>query len=617
MFHPRKLAGAVALALGLMGGVVHASDNPNPTFSNVIAFGDSLSDAGNLSLSIDPAFQPPQQFTTNPGSVVVQNVALALGHPLSASLTGGNDYAWGGAGVFNNAPGTPGGVPTVTSQITTYLASHPTLDSHALYTMWAGANDIFAAYTAPATAQGLIVTAAQGELTLLRELQNAGAKNILVLNLPNIGVTPLAIESSAADAATLTSLSTTYNGQLNSGLAQLNKGIIPVNAFGLLNQVIARPGAYGFTNVTTPACGIGSDSVLCGPQGSIFPYTYAPGTNYSYLFADDVHPTTGADVMLAQVVLSELAAPQQISLLQEAPLSAITTQTAAVRDQMMADNFGSETRAFASINYGYQQFDQSAGAPKTTSNNVDLTLGIDAHVSASLSAGAALGIGEHNADVSGGGGYDLRALTGLGYLTWHTGGAYAGIYGDFGQASYTNIDRTLQIGNYRTTESGKTDGNYAGAGLHGGYWFDMGGFKTGPFANIEYQNIRIDGYNERGDDATAMWFGHQERNALISTLGWRLEGHWQFHSMDLAPYAELGWNHDSRATTDMVTAGLNTMNGSFEMAGFTPDKNWGNANAGVLAQISPNVSGWVGYSGHFSDSSQRYNSINLGVKFGF
>lgn len=680
MVHPRKIVGAIALALGMVGAA-HATGNPNSTFNSVIVFGDSLSDAGNISLATAPAIQPPLEFTTNPGAVVVQDVAHALGHPLTASLAGGSDFAWGGAGITNNTPGTPSTVPTITSQVDAYLASQR-INSHALYSMWGGANDIFYAATsaaAAATAQQLIaqtvaaqasqavtaglipndptaiaafeaqitptvttqvnaqvaaaagvsslqtaaqaqasvVAAAQQEVKLIGALQAAGAKNILVFNLPNIGVTPEATEQGASAAASLTELSAIYNGQLNAGLGQLGKGIIPVNTFALLNQVIAHPGAYGFANVTTPACGVGSSSVQCGPQGSHLPYTYAPGTNQSYLFADGVHPTTAADALLSQVVLSELAAPQQISLLQEAPLAAVTTQTSVVRDQMMADSFGSPTRAFANINYSNQEFDQRAGAPKTTSNNVDLTVGADVHATDNLSAGAALGIGEHYADVSGGGGYDLQAITGLAYLTWHTGGAYAGVYGDFGQASFTNINRVFDVGSYRTHESGKTDGSYVGLGLHGGYWFDVGNLKTGPFANFEYQNIKIDGYNESGDDATAMWFGRQERNALISTLGWRLQGHWQYDSMDLSPYVELGWNHDSRASTDMVTAGLNTMNGSFEMAGFTPDKNWGSANVGLVTQITSNISGWIAYDGHFADNSQRYNGVNLGVKFGF
>jgi outer membrane lipase/esterase len=680
MVQPRKIAGAVALALGLIG-TAQATGNPNSTFSGVIVFGDSLSDAGNISLATNPSIQPPLEFTTNPGAVVVQNVAKALGYSLTASLAGGSDYAWGGAGIFNNTPGTPAVVPTITTQVTDYLATNK-VKANALYTMWGGANDIFYAATAAgaaaavpaliqqtiqaevtqaiqgglipnsptaiaafeaqitptvtqqveaavaaqagvaslqtqAQAEASIVAAAQQEVKLLGALQGAGAKNILVFNLPNIGLTPDATEEGPTAAAALTSLSVVFNAQLNAGLGQLGKGIIPVNTYALLNQVIANPGRYGFSNVTTPACGVGSSSVECGPQGSGLPYTYAPGTNSSYLFADGVHPTTAADRMLAQAVLSEIAAPQQISLLQEAPLAAATTQTAAIREQMMADNFGSTTRTFASINYSNQQFDSSAGAPKTTSNNVDLTTGADVKVNDNFSAGVGLGIGEHYADVSGGGGYDLQALTGLGYVTWHSAGAYAGVYGDFGQASYTNINRVFYIGNDRTNENGKTDGSYVGAGIHGGYWFDVASLKTGPFANFEYQDVRINGYNEGGDDATSMWFGRQERDALISTLGWRLQGNWQTQSMTLSPFVELGWNHDSRAATDMVTAGLTTMNGSFEMAGFTPDKNWGDASVGLMAQITPNLQGWVSYYGHFADDAQRYNSLNIGLKLGF
>src|SRR5579871_6660447 len=85
MFRPRALAGAIALAVGLIA-TAHASDTPHNTFNNVIAFGDSLSDAGNLSLAVVPSFQPPQEFTTNPGAVVVQNVASGLGYSLTASL---------------------------------------------------------------------------------------------------------------------------------------------------------------------------------------------------------------------------------------------------------------------------------------------------------------------------------------------------------------------------------------------------------------------------------------------------------------------------------------------------------------------------------------------------
>jgi outer membrane lipase/esterase len=114
-----------------------------------------------------------------------------------------------------------------------------------------------------------------------------------------------------------------------------------------------------------------------------------------------------------------------------------------------------------------------------------------------------------------------------------------------------------------------------------------------------------------------MWFGRQQRNALISTLGWRLQGHVQTGHIDFVPYVELGWNHDSRAGTDMVTAGLNSMNGSFQMAGFMPDQNWGSVNAGLSAQLTPNLTGWIAYNGFVANKSQNLNGINVGVKYGF
>ena len=85
----------------------------------------------------------------------------------------------------------------------------------------------------------------------------------------------------------------------------------------------------------------------------------------------------------------------------------------------------------------------------------------------------------------------------------------------------------------------------------------------------------------------------------------------------LAPYAEIAWNHDSKADARDITAGLNSMNGSFALAGYVPDKTWGTADLGLSAQFNPRLSGWMGYSGRFSDDSQKYNSVNLGLKYAF
>jgi outer membrane lipase/esterase len=673
-----RLAGAILAGL-LFSTAAVATD-----FSQVVVFGDSLSDDGNISLATAPGVQPPLRFTTNPGTVAIENVANALGQPIAPSLLGGTDYAWGGAGVLTNSPGTPGSVPTLTAQVNGYLAAG-TVDSHALYSIWGGANDIFfhataagaagaaqqliaeaiseqvslaiansvipndpnaiAAFTAAITptvtaqvnagvlaqtgidasqyetadqAQANVAAAAQQEVKLIAQLQAAGVKNILVFNLPNIGLTPSALSQGPDAAASLAGLGLVFNGQLNAGLAQMGVGIVPVNVYSLFNEIIADPQAYGFSNVSAPACGAGASSVQCGPAGSGLPYTYPAGADQSYVFADGVHPTTAAHAVLGQYVVSILQAPGQVSLLGEAPLAATAAQYRAIRNQLLADGQGSDTRFFASVDYGRQRFDATGGSPKTDSDNVNLTLGADARISEHVSAGVALSLGQNNADfAAGAGGYKMQDVSGLGYALYHNGGGYVGGFASFGQSNFKDINRRIQLGAAIRNESGKADGSHLGGGLEGGWWFGNGGLKTGPFARAEWQTAKVNGYSETGDDSTAMWFGRQQRDALVGSLGWRLQGQWQAGGAMLTPFVEVAWNHDDKADAREVQAGLVGMPGTFALTGYVPDKTWASADVGLSAQFSPSVTGWFGYHGRFSDDNQRDDAVNLGVKIGF
>src|SRR5512138_2005682 len=127
------------------------------TFSNVYVFGDSLSDAG----TYRPFFQaltaqgfPAQlvpimgRFTTNPGPVFSEIlVDRYTDNAPAPSNAGGTIYAQGGArvtqvpGVFT-APGMP--QRPVSTQVDEFLAANGgAADPNALYSVWAGANDVF------------------------------------------------------------------------------------------------------------------------------------------------------------------------------------------------------------------------------------------------------------------------------------------------------------------------------------------------------------------------------------------------------------------------------------------------------------------------------------------
>src|SRR6185312_17075979 len=196
MFHPRQLASALALVLGC-AGVAHAGSAP---FDNVVVFGDSLSDTGQF---FSTSLNDYTKFTVNPGKVAVQIVANNYGFDLQPSRVGGSDYAFGGAGVVTDDDGADPSIPTVTQQVTGYLANGAKADPHSLYMVWGGANDIFYHSTqyglhtlvpslgeTEAQATANINAAATQELVLINQLKQAGANYVVVFNLPDIGATP-------------------------------------------------------------------------------------------------------------------------------------------------------------------------------------------------------------------------------------------------------------------------------------------------------------------------------------------------------------------------------------------------------------------------------------------
>lgn len=602
----RHLAGAIGAALLFSAGA--NADG----FTQVVSFGDSLSDAGNVSTLIGSPV--PLRFTTNPGTVAVENIASYYGFTLAPSLKGGTDYAYGNAraAIVNPITGTPLTVPPTSTQIQSYLASTGgKADPNALYTMWIGANDLLAATANPATAQVVVATAATNEVGQIKALQAAGAKTIVVFNLPDVGKTPAALSQGATAAGQITQLTQVYNGILSGGLSSADRGIVPVDAYAILNEVIASPSTYGFTNVTTPACTTAS-SLTCSPATLRDPNAAA-----TYLFADGIHPTTAAHAILGQYAISIITAPQKISLLGEAGLASNAAHVRTLRNQMLADNFGADSRVFASVDYGQQTFKSGDTSPKTSSDNVNLTLGADAKVNDNVSAGVALGVAQAKADFQGGGGYKMQDIAGSGYAFYHNGGGYIGGFASFGQLSFTDIDRRIDLGAARRTETGKTDGSHVGGGLMGGWWFGTETLKTGPFASVEFEQLRVFGYTERNDTSTAMTFGKQTRNARIETAGWRLQGSWQTGTTMVHPFAEIAYNHDGRADDRFVTAGLTNMSGKFSVQGFAPDKTWATADLGVAADFNATWSGSASYSGRFGDDTQRYNSLNLALKMAF
>lgn len=284
-------------------------------FSQFVVFGDSLSDTGNLfnvtqGLPTGPVPPPPYfQGRFSNDKIWVDYLGDNLGLPpttitdlivqLRTTAPEGVNYAFGGSlsgqGNFFNVPGVPGVLEQVGLFTQPFLTNNQKVDPNGLYAVWGGANDYLFTQSPDVNQTVKNVSDSVGLLA------QAGAKNILVFNLPDLGKTPLV--SATGNANAFTTLTNNHNAALASALGQLSNtpgvNIIAVDVDSLFNRVLANPSEFGFTNVTAP-CVVG-DLV----QGVLTSVCNNPN---DFLFFDSVHPTSSAHQLVAETALASIRA---------------------------------------------------------------------------------------------------------------------------------------------------------------------------------------------------------------------------------------------------------------------------------------------------------------------
>jgi phospholipase/lecithinase/hemolysin len=286
-------------------GALCVAASPVQAYTAIFEFGDSLSDVGNVFLSSGGAVPAPPYFggRFSNGNNWVDYLSKQLGFSAAVTpfLAGGNDFAFGGA----TAAAVPGAsVPNFTAQVGLFLQSvNGAAPSGALYTMWIGSNDVFAAVNNGLTglpAKVAMQSAAAIEASAVATLASQGAKDFLIPLVADLGKTPNAINGGASYAAAATALSLIYNDALQADLASLaankNLDLKFLDTFTLLDAAAADPAQFGLTNVTD-SCYIGA---LTG-GGSVC------ATPNQYLFWDGMHPTAAGYQFVADAALNELA----------------------------------------------------------------------------------------------------------------------------------------------------------------------------------------------------------------------------------------------------------------------------------------------------------------------
>lgn len=475
------------------------------TFTSQFSFGDSLSDNGNL-FAFTQGTQPPApyfngRFSNGPVFTELLRPGLQPAATAPASARTNLNFAFAGA-----TAASPSQVPTLAQQLGLMQQRGISPAASDLFTVLAGANDMLDTLSNPATQTPAAVTAAAtaaagGVTSAVQTLLGTGARNILVLNLPNIARTARFTTGSAAPAAPLAQAgSLAFNSTIRSRLGAL---AVPADArltlfdlAGFFDHVLTQAKAFGFTT---------SDQEYVGRLAA----GQNPGDVNGYIFWDGIHPTTRIHRLLAQALTETLnpevvlatAAPQGIALL------AVDASEAAALHQHLDTTrrlpTGGAFNAWFDYTYHQGSRDSATGSATrawTPGFEFDLdahTLGFDAKFGGGFTAGLAVTSSQLQTRLPGIGGFHARGKSGALYAAWQGGAWFATATAAYGSHELTGIRRTTLLGGPPTNAT--TDAARRSASVRIGREIGRG---TSPrlqsWVELSRARVEIDPYTESG-----------------------------------------------------------------------------------------------------------------------
>jgi outer membrane autotransporter protein len=165
--------------------------------------------------------------------------------------------------------------------------------------------------------------------------------------------------------------------------------------------------------------------------------------------------------------------------------------------------------------------------------------------------------------------------------------------------------------------SGGTEGSEWSAFLSGGYDFHIGHLTVGPIAALQYTEVNIDGFSEKGSLAP-MAIHEGSAQSLRSDIGFRAFYQWQIGKVVVEPSLKATWEHEYKYSALPVTAGFAGVpgpSGTF----FGPSEGHDSAvvDAGVTVQWTPTLSTYINYDGQLGRDHYNSNAVTGGVKITF
>ena len=429
----------------------------------------------------------------------------------------------------------------------------------------------------------IIVGSAREVATQTKRLMAAGAKYVVVTNMPDVTETPDYVNQSDEEKAIAREGVNGFNQMLQASLGKSSVIYVDINSF--LKTIKANPQKFGFDVAKANQTFCDGSSLLCAPKDAELKKQLAAIDSNkatsaeqkatakqklieeaakNYIFADGVHPSSAVHKYLADVVsngyLKAAGYNASMQSLARSGQNELAELFENRRIELVANPLAKgELRPYVNISGSRHDGAEHHNLAKGKVDSVRLYAAMDYGISEQTSGGFMLNVQRDKQDFKQdmAGKQEREAYIAGIYLNqhitdhWSWGfNSYVG-KGDYDQVrSYTLGDNSNTNKVVAVRNTSETDSIMVGGSLGANGRYDISGIDLMPRINLNYQYEHIDSYAEKTDTAGAVRFDDTNLKRGELALGLNVSKTFQVSGMAVRPYADLDWRQQLAGDKD-------------------------------------------------------------------
>ncbi|MEW5248858.1 autotransporter outer membrane beta-barrel domain-containing protein [Microbulbifer discodermiae] len=493
-----------------------------------------------------------------------------------------------------------------------------------LYYLNGGGNDIISGVLAGTISPASMERAAGFLAGAAAELRAAGARFVVVSNVPGVGSTPLMNDLGPAAVSAASIGTQLYNASLRRQI-NLVGNVLILDSEGIAALALERPGLFGFADINQAATCYAAGA-CANPDPVYSEGGSAPNANQLY-FNDGVHPTLAAQRVLGDYYFSVLNAPVGLGMLPDLGYQNLRAHQSNIDHHLVAQRFR-EPATTVFFGGAWQRTDLGQGpAPNDNDNAWDGLIGFSVASGDHFEWALALSYGTTD--------YKPRHLSleadnlNLSWIArWNNQRFFIDGGLTYSDIDYDEVDRRIRLGDtFSTRIQGDTDGDASALFVRAG--FDSVPAlpcQIGPFVAVSLSQVDVDAFSEdtnrdltvigsNGEtlDPVGLRVRHQSRDYYRYRAGFFYNAP---KDLDWRWFGEVWLEAADGDNTDTVGIGLKSIRGnSAFLAGYNSRKE-GFFQNGVGALVGLNLTDQFQLSGNvLVGSEDTVGGLNINYRF--